>query len=176
MTSSASKDQGGFTVEFVRDPGVSGEWLNRFVVDLDTKKVLYYCDVSDDSYFEVHRGDINGPVVAFSQQCPSQPGSTDVVLTHPAEDFKVEHMHYDTATNLTEITGNGRKYSWKKGELVDEEGVLLAQLHVIEREDDNDQRLGTLAVKGRNVQGLTDAIVVSALLVQERSDENKTWF
>ena len=87
-------------------------------------------------------------------------------------------MHHDEYTLKTQFTAGGHGYHWnKQTELVDDvTGTVLAQLSLV---NDTDSRTGgKLVIKSEalNVENLTDPIVMTAMVVQERFDESKSYF
>jgi len=161
-------------LDIVRDPGVCGEWLNRFCVDAETHKQLYYVDVSDDSKLEIHRGNKYGPIVAKTLRCRSNPGATDLHLAGG----NGQHIHYDERTGRASFVLNGQTFNWnQRGQLTDKNGGVLAELSKGKKDSRqlNNGRL-TIYQDGIVSQQLTDPIVLSALFFQERSDENSSWF
>jgi hypothetical protein len=83
-------------------------------------------------------------------------------------------VYHDDLAAKTHFSGNGHKYHWNGQTLVDETGAVVAQLSAVV--DDPQEITGKLVIKGQHSQALRDPIVISALLVQSRSDENRTWF
>lgn len=77
---------------------------------------------------------------------------------------------------MTHFVENGRKYHWNgQAELVDDEtGAVLAQLSNVGA---NKHTSGRLVIKPEgHYQNLTDPIVMTALMVQERSEQGTAWF
>ena len=142
------------------------------------QEVLYYCDVSDDSTFEIHRGNKYGPVVAKSRRCRMDAGATDVLLAEPLPAARSSHIHHDEHTCKTHFTANGQRYHWNgRIQLVeDKTGTVLAQLSLVS--DTHKRNGGKLIIKpeGYFSQKLTDPIIMSAMVVQERFDEGRSWF
>ena len=169
-SSSSDRD---LTFEIVRDPGFSGEWLNRLCRNPETKEVLYYCDVSDDSKLEIHRGNKHGPTIARSTMCRTHPGATDICPAGRSQ-VAADHLHHDERTSKTHFIKNGRKYHWNgQTELVDDlTGTVVAELSYA---GDREHEKSTLVIHTPE-SGLTDPIVMTAMMVQERSDEGRSWF
>lgn len=77
---------------------------------------------------------------------------------------------------MTKFTTEGHEYHWNgHEELVDEKGNVLASLSWVTGAK---EKIGKLVIKpgGQHEQHLTDLIVLTALIVQERSDEARSWF
>ena len=177
-TSSRSPSPGvdrDLTFEIVRDEGVCGDWLNRFARNPETKEVLYYLDVFDDSNVEIHRGNKYGPVIAKSRMCRSNPRATDLLVTDPRSRTHLDHIHHDSRTHATSFMDNGQKYHWNGLELVnDTTGNVLAEMSLAK--DTLHHKSGNLVIKAGTWQDLTDPIVMTAMVVQERDDEAKSYF
>lgn len=179
MSSSSRSPSPGFdrdlTLEIVRDEGVCGDWLNRFARNPETNEVLYYLDVFDDSNVEVHRGNKYGPVIARSRLCRSSPRATDLLVTDPRSLSGLQHIHHDERTHATHFVGNGQRYHWKGSELVDDStGVVVAEMS--SAKDTFHRKSGKLVIKAGAFQNLTDPIVMTAMIAQERADESKSYF
>jgi hypothetical protein len=160
------------TLDFIRDPGCSGDAFNRFCQDAQTREVLYYCE-ANDSQLEIHRGNKYGPLVADTRSCPSQPGATDIRML--AAGNRNAHVHHDETTRRTHFTKNGRKFSWKnRSQLVDDTGAVVAQMQTFS--DPEARRAGRLVINDQENRGLVEPIVMTALIVQERSEEDRSWF
>jgi hypothetical protein len=172
--SSTYSTEQDLTLDIIRDPGFCGEWFNRFAQNAETHQVLYYCDVTEDSKLEIHRGNKYGPVVAKTNSCSKAPGATDLVMT--GRRSGPEHIHHDERSKQTHFVDNGHRYHWSgptgHNELVDEAGAVLAELSWPVRETSRTQK-GKLVIRN---QALVDPIVMSALVVQERADESGAWF
>jgi len=161
------------TLDFIRDPGCSGDAFNRFCKNAQTNEVLYYCE-ANDSKLEIHRGDKYGPLIADTRSCPSSPGATDIRVL--AAGNRNSHCHHDEDTRRTHFVKNGRKFSWKnRTQLVDDTGAVVAQMQ--SNTDPEDRRAGRLVINTeQDSKGLLDPIVMTALMVQERSEEDRSWF
>jgi hypothetical protein len=140
------------------------------------KEILYYCDVYDDSQLEIHRGNKYGPVIARSGRCRTNPGSTDILLTEPRPRVRPAHLHHDENSSSTHFVDDGRKYHWnKQRELIDEQnGHVIAQLSLVK--DSTQRNGGKLTIKPEGYLKLTEPIVMTAFMVQERFDESHAWF
>jgi hypothetical protein len=103
--------------------------------------------------------------------CRQKPGGTDIFITGRRRRNPLDHIHHDNLTSLTHFIEDGQKYHWNgQSELVeDATGNVVAQLCPAR---DNLQH--NLVIKSH--QNLTDQIVMTALMVQERADEAKSYF
>jgi len=176
-SNASTESLSNLTIDIVRDPGVCGEWLNRYCKNADTNEILYYCDVSDDSKLEIHRGNKYGPIIAHSRMCSSKPGATDILVTDRRSRGRVNHIHHDDRTAGTHFVENGRKYHWNgQTELVEDvTGAVLAQLSFNNSLDGSSGKL-IIKPEAHYDHDLVDPIVMTALIVQERKDENRSWF
>src|SRR5271170_2847553 len=163
------------TLDIVRDEGVCGDWFNRFARNADTNEVLYYLDVFDDSNCEIHRGNKYGPVIAKSRMCRSNPRATDLLITDPRSLTRLEHVHHDERSHSTSFVGDGQRYHWNGSELVDDAtGTVLAQMSA--SKNSQQRTLGKLVIKAGVFENLTDPIVMTAMIAQERADESRSYF
>ena len=166
-SSSPSADR-DLTLDIVRDEGVCGDWLNRFARNADTNE-----DVFDDSTVEIHRGNKYGPVIAKSRMCRSNPRATDLLITDPRS--RLEHVHHDERSHSTSFVGNGQRYHWNGSELVDDStGTVLAEVSA--SKNTHQRTSGKLVIKAGAFQNLTDPIVMTAMIAQERADESRSYF
>jgi hypothetical protein len=156
-------------LDIIRDPGMCGDWMNRYCENADTHESLYYCDVAtDENLLEFHRGNKYGPVIARTSRCVSTPGATDIVTG------KNGHIHYDERRARSSFSEGGQHYSWNSDmELTNDQGSVLAQMSFVQ--DQEARRSGELVIKEEAI-ALREPIVLSALLVQERFDESKAYF
>lgn len=143
---------------------------NPFRLPLDRQEILYYCEVDEGSNLRIHRGDKSGPIIAEVNTCLVTPGGTDVHLADPLRTVELLHLpHGDTSQ--TRFSIDDKRYHWKgHSELLDDDTeVKMAQFypswHVIEVKE---HKIGTLFIYGDTPRDLS---VITALVVQERSDE-----
>jgi hypothetical protein len=105
-------------------------------------------------------------------------GATDIRVTEPRSAARPAHIHHDEHTSKTYFTANGHKYHWNgRTQLVeDQSGAVLAQLSLVN--DTYKRNGGKLVIKpeGYSSHKLTDPIVMTAMIVQERFDEGRSWF
>jgi hypothetical protein len=109
--------------------------------------------------------------------CKSNPRATDLLLTQPRSVAPLEHLHHDDRARATHFVGNGQKYHWNaNAELVeDATGTVLAELS--STKSMHQHKSGRLVIKSTGtLLNLTDPIVMTALMVQERADERRSYF
>jgi len=109
--------------------------------------------------------------------CRTKPGATDILITERRPRDPLDHMHHDDLTSRTHFIENGQKYHWNgQSELVeDATGQVLAQLSPAK--DALQDKSGNLVIKSHGTDpSLTDHIVMTALIVQERADEATSYF
>ena len=122
------------------------------------------------SNLKIHRGNKSGPIIAEVNTCLVTPGATDVHLSDPLRTVELIH-HTHGASSQTRFSIDDKKYLRKgHSEFVDDDTeVKMAQFypswHVIEVKE---HKIGTLSIYGDTPR---DLAVISALVVQERSDE-----
>ena len=96
-------------------------------------------------------------------------------FSDPLYTVELDHLHHEDISSMTRFTVDGKVYYWNgHTELVDvETGDVLAQFYpswlVI---DVQEHKLGKLVLKEEN-KDLIDVAVITALVVQERSDEGR---
>jgi hypothetical protein len=129
-----------------------------------------------DHKLSIHRGDKAGPIIATTGGlCPTQKGVTEVYLQEDSNPIVLEHIHHETfhIHGKTMFTFNGKKYHWKghTGLVDDETDTLLAIFHS-SWFDLNWNKVGRLEITSEGKK-LLNIAVITALIVQERSDEGK---
>ena len=138
--------------------------------------IKYYCEAGAEQTITVHRGDKDGPVLATGKPCLTESGATDIHMnTDPP--FTVHFQHSSSLLPFfhgkTTFNFEGNRYHWKGHTALidDDSGVLQAAFDakLFEHEPDH---LGKLVVS-YDGQKMLDLVVISCLLVQERSDEGK---
>ena len=134
--------------------------------------------MSAESQLEIHRGGKKGPVIGTSSACLTTPGATDIVAPERRGNIQLEHVHHDEHTSRTHFTEGEHKFYWNgHAELVEAKtGEVIAQLSSV-TSDKQDSKIGKLVIKphGQSPK-LIDLVVMTALIVQERSDEARAWF
>jgi hypothetical protein len=128
--------------------------------------------VGPDSKLTIHRGDKSGPTVARANACLVTPGTTDIHLTDPLHTVELEHILYPDSSKTT-FTIDGKTYHWKgHAELLEDETQLkIAHFYPSWLVSDvKEHKLGKLIIYKED---LVDLVVLTALVVQERSDEGR---
>ena len=134
----------------------------------------YYCEADKTQRLKVHKGGKSGPVIATASQNLDDDGITEVTLVdvQPNQTLYLKHVpgffHGKTFFQVA-----GKKVHWKgQSALVeDETGICLAVYRKKFFEGTN-RKLGTLLVTTHGAENI-DIIVSSALVEQERTDEDE---
>jgi len=114
-------------------------------------------------------------VIAESHVCFDTPGATEIQFTEPAATVRIEHFPHLLYPCKTEFIYDGKKFHWiGHSELVEEQtGDVLAQFHTSwHLMEGIEHKLGKLIIKHEGL-AMTDLIVITALIVQERSEEGR---
>lgn len=124
----------------------------------------------------IHRGDKEGPVIATALQCFEKDGVTEIQMYEPFETIVyLSHVHHMLPFfhGRTSFTFGSKSYHWKghTALIEDNTGLFIAALHT-KFSETHYHKLGTLIVQPKG-QKLLDLIVISCLVMQERSDEGK---
>jgi hypothetical protein len=124
----------------------------------------------------IHRGGKSGvPIATTSSPIPAKEGVTEVHFPDASDPLVLEHVHHDFLHlhGTTSFTYNGKKYHWKghTGLVDDETDTLLALFHSSWFTFDW-TKVGRLEITSEGKQ-ILDIAVITALIVQERSDEAK---
>jgi hypothetical protein len=107
--------------------------------------------------------------------CLLTPGATDIHFNEPRSTFQLTHIHSCHYLSKTKFSIDGNHYHWAgHGELVEEKtGDVIAQFYPSWNVMDSDEhKIGKMIVKEKG-QALLDAVVTTALIVQERSEEGR---
>ena len=114
-------------------------------------------------------------MLATATLCLLKDGTTDIHFVQPAVSVHLGHTHrlLPFFQGITSFTYNGKNYHWKgQTALIDDETkCLLAAMHSRFLETDS-HKLGTLVITGDGKE-IFDMAVVSALVLQERSEEGR---
>jgi len=137
---------------------------------------MYYCEASPDHKLTIYRGDKTGSVIATTGGINmAKKGVTEVYFPDESNPIILEHIHHEFLHihGKTMFTYNGKKYHWKghTGLVDDETDTLLALFHS-SWFDLNWNKIGRLEITSEGKK-LLDIAVITALIVQERSDEGK---
>jgi hypothetical protein len=134
------------------------------------EEIKYYCEVDEELHITVHKGSWAGPVIATAIPNPAKNGTTEIKLTQSSQTLLLTHVPgFFSGKTFFEI--DGKKFHWKgRSALVeDDTGVCLA-VYQAKRFESKNRKLGTLLVTTHGLQ-YVDAIVSSALVEQQRTDE-----
>jgi hypothetical protein len=176
------------TLNIMRETSDVGDhaWLNRYCQDgqthvttnepkLTLKQTVYYCDAAPDHKLIVHRGDKSGPVIATGDPCLSKEGLTEIHFPESETVIELQHVHHKFLHlhGKTTFTFNGKRYHWKGHTVLVESDtdVVIAVYHSMWF-DANWERLGSLEIASVSKE-ITDVVVITALVLQERSDEGR---
>jgi hypothetical protein len=138
------------------------------------QETVYYLEVSADHGITIHRGSKTGLVIATGVLCREKEGVTQVQFPGAATSIDLQHVSHDIFSHgKTGFTYADKKYHWKghTGLVDDETDKLLAIFHS-SWFDRNYSKVGKLEVTSDG-QKVLDVAVITALIVQERSDEEK---
>jgi len=134
------------------------------------QEIKYYCEVDKEIRLNIHKGSLAGPVIATAIHSRAKNGVTEIKLTQNNQVLLLTHVH-GLFSGKTFFELGGKKFHWKgQSALVeDDTGVCLA-VYKAKRFESKNRQLGTLLVTAHGLQ-YVDAIVSSALVEQERTDE-----
>ena len=128
----------------------------------------------DARQVSIHRGDESGQVMATTESFQGKDGITEIQLTHVEATVPIRHKHHTLPFmhGYTAFRVEGKQYQWKKHrELIDESnGKRLATFKP--NSDKKSDKLGRLTITSDG-QEMTDLIVITCLIDQERGDEGK---
>jgi hypothetical protein len=134
------------------------------------QEIKYYCEVDEELHITVHKGSMAGPIIATAIHSGAKKGMTEIKLTQSSQTLLLTHVHgFFSGKTFFEI--DGKKLHWKGQSVLveDDTGVCLA-VYKAKRFESKNRKLGTLLVTTHGLQ-YVDAIVSSALIEQERTDE-----
>jgi hypothetical protein len=135
------------------------------------KEVLYYCKADPDSKLTIYCGNNGGPILAEGEVSKTIEGSTEIYFSATSTSIEIHHVHHKLPFThcKTLFTYNGKQYHWKDHtEVIDDAtGEVVGKFHATWLEGSG-HKIGTLEVKDTEMQ---DLVVVTAIVVQERSDE-----
>lgn len=113
-------------------------------------------------------------MIATGVPCLEKEGYTDIHFTESKSVINFQHESHSLPFVHTKnrFEHNGKKYYWKDHrELVEEDTNLLLATFKPSWLEGYGHRIGQLVVKGDG-QDMRDIVVITALIVQERADEN----
>jgi hypothetical protein len=136
------------------------------------QEIKYYGEVDEQLRLTVHKGNFAGPVIATAIHSRDKNGMTEIRLTQTREILLLTHVQgFFSGKTYFQIGDDLKKVHWKgQSALVeDDTGVCLA-VYKAKHFETKDRKLGTLLITAHGLQ-YVDAIVSTALVEQERTDE-----
>jgi len=132
--------------------------------------------VADEEHnVTIHKGSKTGPIIATATQCLTQDGQTDIHFVNPKESITLQHKHslLPFFHGKTLFQKSGKNFHWSGQTALVEEGsgAFLAGFHARFFES-QEHKLGSLVVTKEGGE-ILDLVVVTCLVMQERSDEGK---
>jgi hypothetical protein len=139
---------------------------------LIAQEIKYVCKADKNIRLSVCKGGYSGPVIASAIQNREKGGVTKIKMDS-GESLLLKHGQSLFSSDETFFEIDGKKVHWKglSALVEDETGVCLA-VYKAKRWESKDRRLGTLLITAHGVPYI-DAIVSSALVKQERTDEEE---
>jgi hypothetical protein len=116
-----------------------------------------------------HRGGKDGPIIAIADACIPTPGATDLKFLEPEQIILLTHKHHPSGVQTVFKVGD-KEYAWTGHEELLQDGTKIAKFHPTWFEGVG-HHIGHLDFVGP-VDGVKDLVVLSSLVVQERSDEH----
>lgn len=136
------------------------------------QEVLYYCESGEDGLLTIHRGGKEGSIIATANPCLVTEGQTDIHFTELNLTIPLKHKHHQLPSihSKSSFSADNKSYHWKDhNELIqDETKEKVATFHSTWFEGAH-HKIGSLDISQREIQ---DIVVITALIVQERSDEH----
>ena len=123
-----------------------------------------------------HRGGKAGVVIATADPCQEKQGSSKIQFTEPSSTIILEHLprRMIILPPKTSFTFDGKKYYWKGyTDLFEEKTDKLVSQYYSKAEEGADPNTGSLLVTEGNDKQLDDMIVISAVVMQQRSEARK---
>lgn len=123
-----------------------------------------------------HRGEKSGPVIATADCCQEKQGSSKIEMIETSTNVVLEHLprRMIVLPPKTSFTISGKKYYWKGYTDLFEEKTdkLLAQYQPTLTEGSEPCTGQLIIAEGANFQ-LNDLIVISSIVMQQRSEARK---
>ena len=121
----------------------------------------------------IHRGGKDGPVIATGDPCLEKEGQTDIHFLDPKTTILLKHKHHKLPQHIHSMSSfetDSQKYHWKgHNELIDEQSNSVVATFKPTWLEGEGHKIGDLNVLKDK---LMDIAVITALIVQERSDEH----
>jgi hypothetical protein len=123
----------------------------------------------------IYKGSRTGPIIATATPCLTQDGQTDIHFVAPRESLTLQHKHslLPFFHGKTLFEKEGKRFHWSGQTALVEEGngTFLAGFHARFFES-KEHTLGSLVITREGGEFL-DLVVITCLVMQERSDEGK---
>jgi len=123
-----------------------------------------------------HRGDKDGSVIATADPCKEKQGSSKVQFHEPDMTINLEHLprRMMILPPKTSFVKDGKGYYWKgSSDLFEEKTNKLIAQYLPKMVDSADPMTGNLILTEGNDKQLDDLIVISTVVMQQRSDARK---
>jgi len=151
------------TYDFFHDSSDGVNKLNRLCLDLASKRVVYYADISA-GLVTVHRGDKSGPIIATSPYSQEKYSTTEIELVELGASVPVQYKRpsFRFSQGSTNFELEGKRYSWRKHtKLIEEEtGTVLAVFHPLRSSAHVGSIYITAAGERRKELGIITALVI----------------
>lgn len=136
------------------------------------QEIRYFCRVDEELHLTIYKGANTGHVIATAIQCRDKGGVTKIKLMESSQALHLKHTR-SLFSNKTFFEIAGTKVHWKGQTALVEDGTgICLAVYKVKRFETQDRKLGTLLVTAHGVPNI-DAIVSSALVKQERTDEDE---
>src|SRR5438046_3957403 len=137
------------------------------------QEMLYYCEADSDGKLTIHRGGKDGPVIATGNAGLAQEEQTDIHLLEHQSTFTLQHEHHKLPFIhcKSKFMVDNKHYHWEgHSKLVADETHEVVANFTATWLEGTGSKIGVLDIKAENIE---DIIVITALVVQERSDEHR---
>jgi hypothetical protein len=139
---------------------------------LSAQEIKYFCEVNKNLQITVYKGGYSGDVIATAIQCREKGGVTKIKMTGSNQALHLKHGS-GMFSNKTFFQIDGKRVHWKgESELVEEKTGSCLAVYKEDGFESKNRKLGTLLVTAYGVNCI-DAIVCSAFVKQERTDEDE---
>ena len=123
-----------------------------------------------------HRGEKTGPVIATADCCQEKQGSSKIEMVEPPTTVVLDHLprRMLVLPPKTTFTFDGKKYYWKGyTDMFEEKTDKLLGQYLPASNEGADPGTGHLVVAEDDNKQLSDLVVISAVVMQQRSDARK---
>jgi hypothetical protein len=124
----------------------------------------------------LHRGGKTGAVIATAEPCQEKQGSSKIQYTEPESTIVLDHLprRMIILPPKTSFTLDDKKYYWKGyTDLFEEKTDKLVCQYAPKTAEGSDPNTGKLVVSEGNDKKLDDIIVISTVVMQQRSEARK---